>query len=60
VAELCPDSIIKLTAICFYCRQEASFSLRLTNETNLKVVGGKDKYAAACRACYVRKHTIVE
>lgn len=51
--DLCPDTITKLMAICFGCGGEAAFTRRTSDETELEVVGGKGKYEAVCRACYV-------
>lgn len=46
------ESVIKLTAVCMLCFEEASFTKRLGNETQLEVIGGTDKYMAVCRRCY--------
>jgi thymidine kinase len=45
------DRVHQLTAVCKECGDAAPFSTRLTDETEVKVVGGADKYAARCRAC---------
>lgn len=42
----------KLHSICHYCKESASFSVRVTAETKVKVVGGPEKYRPACRDCY--------
>ncbi len=52
VVGLCPDFITKLTAVCVKCGEEAPFTHRTSNETELEVVGTDDKYEALCRACY--------
>ena len=52
VVGLCPDYITKLTAVCVRCFDEAPFTHRTTDETELEVVGGEDKYEAVCRSCY--------
>eukprot|EP00117_Sycon_ciliatum_P049362 scpid24589/ scgid35004/ Thymidine kinase len=54
VTELIPlsESIIKLEAVCANCGQDAPFSRRLSDETELEVIGGSEKYMAACRRCY--------
>lgn len=49
------EKIIKLTAVC-KCGNDASFTIRKNNETNLIVIGGKDIYDAVCREC-LNKHT---
>lgn len=46
------ESVIKLTAVCMICFEEASFTKRIGNETKLEVIGGTDKYMAVCRHCY--------
>lgn len=46
------ESVVKLSAVCMMCYQEASFTKRKGTETELEVIGGQDKYLAACRACY--------
>jgi len=46
------ESVTKLTSVCFYCKSEASFSVRYSSESTQKVVGGEEKYRAACRSCY--------
>jgi thymidine kinase len=46
------EKITKLTSICYYCKEDASFSARITQETAIKVIGGRDKYRPVCRSCY--------
>ncbi|KFM81162.1 Thymidine kinase, cytosolic, partial [Stegodyphus mimosarum] len=46
------ESVIKLTAVCMLCYEEASFTKRIGTETELEVIGGTDKYMAVCRRCY--------
>jgi thymidine kinase len=55
VYELIPfcDSAVKLTAVCMDCGQaEAPFTRRLGSETEVKLIGGSEKYHAVCRSCY--------
>lgn len=54
VAAIIPkvDVINKLNSICHTCGDVAPFSKRLTTEEEVHVIGGKDKYQAACRSCY--------
>lgn len=54
VLELIPlaENVIKLTAVCSECHNDASFTKRLTSETDIQVVGGADKYTALCRHCF--------
>jgi thymidine kinase len=53
ISELIPkaEEYVKLTAVC-KCGADASFTKRISNETELNVVGGQDKYLAVCRKCY--------
>jgi thymidine kinase len=46
------EKVTKLTSICHYCKEDASFSARISRETAIKVIGGRDKYRPVCRACY--------
>jgi thymidine kinase len=46
------EKVMKLTSICHYCKDDASFSARITSETAIKVIGGRDKYRPVCRSCY--------
>lgn len=46
------EVVLKLNSICTNCGKNASFSRRLTNEKEIKVIGGKDKYTVNCRICY--------
>lgn len=46
------ESVIKLTAVCMLCFEEASYTKRIGKETELEVIGGTDKYMAVCRKCY--------
>ena len=51
------ESVTKLSSICYICKEDASFTARLTSETEVKVVGAFDKYRPVCRACYEENHT---
>lgn len=46
------EKVDKLTAVCAYCSGDAAFTMRLTHERGVQVIGGKDKYASVCRGCY--------
>lgn len=54
VEQLVPlaENVVKLSAVCSVCFQDAAFSKRLTAETADEVVGGADKYVACCRDCF--------
>ena len=47
------ESVVKLTAVCQFCKEDASFSFRIGSETQTELVGGEDKYHAVCRKCYL-------
>jgi thymidine kinase len=46
------NTVTKLLAVCA-CGEEAPFSRRLSDETEVKVIGGADKYIAQCRKCFI-------
>ncbi|GFT45675.1 thymidine kinase, cytosolic [Nephila pilipes] len=46
------ESVLKLTSVCMICYEDASYTKRIGNETQLEVIGGTDKYMAVCRSCY--------
>ena len=46
------ESVVKLTAICTVCFEEASFTKRTSSEISVELIGGSDKYIATCRKCY--------
>lgn len=51
------ETVIKLTAVCMDCRKyKGAFTARTSNETEVEVIGGADKYVSLCRICYLRKH----
>lgn len=57
IAQVIPfaDSITKLNAICRYCFDDAPFTIRLVESSDLQVIGGAEIYAPVCRAC-MRTH----
>ena len=42
----------KLYAKCATCGEKASFTKRLTTDTEQTLIGGKDMYIPVCRTCY--------
>eukprot|EP01091_Cochliopodium_minus_P008655 TRINITY_DN1999_c0_g1_i2.p1 TRINITY_DN1999_c0_g1~~TRINITY_DN1999_c0_g1_i2.p1 ORF type:complete len:222 (+),score=50.48 TRINITY_DN1999_c0_g1_i2:61-726(+) len=54
ILELIPkaEKVTKLSAVCCLCYADAGFTKRLSNEKEVTVIGGSDKYIAVCRACY--------
>ena len=47
------ERIIHKRAICG-CSKNAAFSFRLTEERDVVLLGGADKYKPVCRACFFR------
>lgn len=46
------ELVTKLTSICMMCFcDKAIYNKRITNENDLEVIGGKDKYICICRKC---------
>jgi len=52
-AQLLPlcERVDKLQAVCRGCGEDASFSVRLTQDEEVHVVGGAEMYQALCRSC---------
>ncbi|KAG8189275.1 hypothetical protein JTE90_019035 [Oedothorax gibbosus] len=53
------ESVIKLTAVCMFCFDEASFTKRIGTETQVEIIGGTDKYMAVCRRCYQQEDSTI-
>jgi thymidine kinase len=51
VANIIPrvEKLTKLVAKCHTCQSDAPFSKRISQDTEVHVIGGQDKYQAACR-----------
>ncbi len=49
------EKVTKLSAVCFLCAKDAAFTKRIGTETQIELIGGKDKYVAVCRACFFLK-----
>lgn len=46
------EYVTKVHAICPHCGNLATHSYRLSEETDIVVIGEKDKYEPRCRMCY--------
>lgn len=46
------DKIVHLTATCERCGEDAPFTKRISNESEVNVVGGIDKYVPRCHKCF--------
>ncbi|KAK7794110.1 hypothetical protein R5R35_012603 [Gryllus longicercus] len=51
------ESVVKLSAVCMKCFKDASYTKRTTNECELEVIGGADKYMSVCRECHFSNST---
>lgn len=49
------DIVIKLDSICMQCGTSAAFSIRIINNNEDIIVGGKEAYQSVCRKC-LKKH----
>ncbi|CAI7839941.1 unnamed protein product [Closterium sp. NIES-53] len=54
------DSVTKLAARCEMCGRPASFTLRKTQETKLRLVGGAETYMPVCRTHYLSGKCVVD
>ena len=45
------DYLDKLTAICMKCGKDATYTQRITSDTQQIVIGETDAYEARCRKC---------
>lgn len=45
----------KLSAVCFFCYKEASFTLRTVACQEIELIGGVESYKPACRSCHHRQ-----
>ena len=46
------DYLDKLTAICMQCGKDATYTQRITRQTQQVVIGENDTYEARCRDCF--------
>ncbi|GJP45307.1 hypothetical protein CLOM_g4711 [Closterium sp. NIES-68] len=54
------DSVTKLAARCEMCGRPASFTLRKTQETKTRLVGGAETYMPVCRTHYLSGKSVVD
>ena len=47
------DYLDKLTAICMRCGKDATYTQRITSDTQQVVIGETDAYEARCRKCFI-------
>ena len=46
------EKIINLQSICYFCNEDAPFTLRTVNNTDEVLIGGIESYKPVCRVCY--------
>lgn len=46
------EDVTKLTSVCHFCGNDASFTLRIGDSMEIEVIGGGESYKAVCRHCY--------
>lgn len=52
--------LLLLHAVAAACLLRALFSLRLVDGGPQALVGGDEKYRAACRRCYLQHHNVMQ
>jgi len=54
VLELIPmaEKITKLSAVCVVCNSDAFFTQRISEDSQVELIGGNDIYRAVCRKCF--------
>ena len=52
--ELVPlaEKVTKLVSVCHVCKGDAHFTRRITESTEIELIGGTDLYQAVCRKCF--------
>ena len=46
------EKVTKLTSICAYCYNLASFTQRTTKSKEVELIGGEETYRPVCRKCF--------
>eukprot|EP00828_Plagiopyla_frontata_P003738 TRINITY_DN11212_c0_g1_i2.p1 TRINITY_DN11212_c0_g1~~TRINITY_DN11212_c0_g1_i2.p1 ORF type:complete len:227 (+),score=39.48 TRINITY_DN11212_c0_g1_i2:209-889(+) len=46
------EQITKLTSICVYCYEAASFTKRIVESNEVELIGGAEMYRPVCRKCF--------
>ena len=46
------EHVIKLHAVCMGCFGKGSYTKRISEDKEVEVIGGAEKYMAVCRKCY--------
>ena len=56
ILELIPqaEQIQKLSAVCFSCGKDASYTKRMTDCKEIELIGGEEIYKPVCRSCFFK------
>lgn len=46
------ENLEYLKSICMICYKKASFTKRISDDVQLEIIGGSEKYKSLCRKCY--------
>lgn len=46
------EQVIKLSAVCIECGNEAAFTRRTVESQEIELIGGQESYKPVCRACF--------
>lgn len=49
------DDVMFLSAVCSVCGNDASRTVRLSDNNDLEVIGGFELYSPRCRSCAIKK-----
>lgn len=60
ILELIPiaEQIQKLSAVCFSCGKDASYTKRMSDCKEIELIGGEDIYKPVCRNCFFKEENI--
>lgn len=49
------EKVDVLTSVCSFCLKDAAFTVRLSQDKAIQVIGGSDQYVASCRRCFGKR-----
>jgi thymidine kinase len=57
ILEIVPlaEYVTKLKAVCMKCQEDASFTKRTVDSSEIELIGGAEAYISTCRKCYHEK-----
>jgi len=47
------EKVIKLSAVCVVCSDDAPFTQRLVENSEVELIGGTESYRPVCRKCFI-------